>query len=316
MQGLVAKTREVFDKQMESIRAEDESSGQETRVSVWMFGGDLRNICFDASLDRVPAARSFYTADMGTTALIDSTIQVIRLLNGIPTIGGDHAFLLYVQTDGQEMVDRNGGPRLRKEMDRLSDDYTVAITVPNKMSEREAIAYGFPADNIQIWHTTEKGLQELGDTMIGSTQSYYSTRAMGQKSTKMLFKLPEVTKAEVKQKLDEVDPGSYETLLVRPYDHDRPIKDFVEAWTKKPYRLGSAYFQLTKAEKVQGNKVVAVVEKSTGKMFSGPDARKLLNLPNCEVKVAAADFRNFDVFVQSHSCNRKLVQATHLIVFK
>ena len=90
----------------------------------------------------------------------------------------------------------------------------------------------------------------------------------------------------------------------------------MEAWTKRPYRLGSAYYQVTKPEKIQAGKVVAVIEKATGKMYSGPESRKLVGLPDYEVKASPADFKDFDLFVQSHSTNRKLVKDTHLIVFK
>jgi hypothetical protein len=178
------------------------------------------------------------------------------------------------------------------------------------------VAYGFPVDNIQIWETTAKGMAEMGGQVVNSAQSYYAMRSAGTKSTKQLFKLNEVNKTEVKQNLEEVNPGDYQTLIVRAYDEKKEIKDFVESWTKEPYRVGSAYYQLSKPERIQAGKVIAVVDKQTGKMYSGMNARKLLGLPNAEVKVAAADFQKFDVFVQSHSTNRHMVANTHLIVFK
>ena len=61
---------------------------------------------------------------------------------------------------------------------------------------------------------------------------------------------------------------------------------------------------------------MAVIEKATGKMYSGVKARSLLGLPAFEVKASPADFIRFDLFVQSTSTNRKLVKDTHLIVFK
>ncbi len=252
---------------------------------------------------------------MGSTALITSTIGAIEALAKIPQINGDHSFLVIVDTDGGETQNQNMVPKIKELLDGLPDNWTVAIKVPNLTAMHEAKKYGFPAGNIEIWDTTEKGMEEVTKKEVEATKSFYTMRATGTKSTKTLFKLAEVNKTAIKKTLEEVSPALYETLIVRPYNDKQEIKLFVETWTKKPYRLGSAYYQLTKPEKIQAGKVLAVIEKATGKMFSGPDARTLLGLPDHEVKVDVANFKQFDVFVQSHSTNRHLVAGTHLIVF-
>lgn len=316
MSGRVSGVRKNMAKLFDDLAGQERKSGIETRVHVHSFGYDIRWEISNVSAKE--ASNYTYDSRGEGTALIDSTIKLLNNLSIYESTADDVSFLVYVITDGAETERRDGAARLKSKLDGLSDDYTMAILVPDNDCRRHAVAYGFPDDNIQVWDvTSEAGMAVGTSAVLGATQSYYTMRSTSAtKSTKTLFKLPEATKAEVKRKLDEIDPGTYETLLVRPYDHDRAIKDFVENWTKKPYRLGSAYFQLTKPEKVQAGKVLAVVEKATGKMFSGPEARTLLGLPNCEVKVAPADFKAFDVFVQSHSTNRKLVRETHLIVFK
>jgi hypothetical protein len=317
MNHLVPKTREVVSNLIKGFKATSGSVGQETRLSIYTFGDYVQNRMFDANPDSAPQPYTYILASSGMTALRDAAFQGISDLSGIrETKFEDHAFLVYVITDGGENHSRKTTPELKRLIDGLNDDWTVAALVPDLNGKHQAKLFGFPADNIQIWETTEKGLEEVERTVADSYRGYSMGRSMGIKSSASLFKFNDVSKTEVKKKLEEVDPGDYETLLVRKYDHDKAIKDFVESWTSRPYRVGSAYYQVTKPEKIQAGKNIAVVDKLTGKMYSGLKARQLIGLPTYEVKAAPADFKNFDLFVQSTSTNRKLVGETHLIVFK
>ncbi len=309
--------RQVIDSQINNLKTQAANYGQETRVSIYKFGKTRQLLYWELHPSLIPSASLFYNADLGSTGLIDATGATVTDLSTIfKSKGEDHSFLLYVETDGEETDNKAGGSALKKRLDDLPDEWTVAVTVPNITAKHNAKSYGFPADNIEIWQTTEVGLEEVTQKINFATTSYYTQRAAGIKGTKCLFRLQEVAKTEVKKTLTEVNPGLYDTLIVRKYDDGKAIKDFVEAWTQKPYRVGSSYYQLTKPEKIQAGKVVAVIEKATGKMYSGPEARQLLGLPDYEVKVEAASFKTFDVFIQSHSTNRKLVKDTHLVVFK
>lgn len=315
MSGLVSKTREVVDSIINGLK--DNSSGQETRLSIYVFGGVTKVIEFDISPNKAPAARNFIHACIPATALRDATATAILDLKEIPTKHGDHSFLIYVITDGEDNASIKNSTATRSLIEGLNDDWTIAVMVPSLIGVHHAKVCGFPAGNIEVWKTTEKGIEEVGQTIGDTYSGYLSMRSMGTKSTKSLFSFKsDITKKEVKTKLEEVDAGDYETLIVRPYYDGFAIKDFVESMTKKPYRVGSAYYQVTKPEKIQAGKMIAVVEKATGKMYSGLKARSLLGLPNYEVKVSPADFTKFDLYVQSTSTNRKLVGDTYLIVFK
>jgi hypothetical protein len=122
-----------------------------------------------------------------------------------------------------------------------------------------------------------------------------------------------LNKAVVTNSLEELNPSSFETLIVRK---DSVIKDFVESWMKTPYRVGSSYYQLVKKENIQASKNICIREKNTGRVYSGDKARNLLGLPSYEVRVTPEDHGKWDIFVQSTSSNRKLPQNTHLIVMK
>jgi hypothetical protein len=78
--------------------------------------------------------------------------------------------------------------------------------------------------------------------------------------------------------------------------------------------MGEAYYQLTKAEKIQPDKQIALLDNTTKHLFTGDNARVLLGLPSHEVKVAPVAHPNFTVFVQSKSVNRKLVPGTKILL--
>jgi hypothetical protein len=80
------------------------------------------------------------------------------------------------------------------------------------------------------------------------------------------------------------------------------------------YRTGRAHYQLMKTETIQGNKELMVVEKSSGRAYSGPDARKIVGLPDMTVRVKPDHNPDFDIFVQSTSTNRKLIAGTRLLL--
>ncbi len=315
MQGLLAKTREVVREQIKGFQSTSKLKNQTTLLSIYTFGGTCANILFDADPKFAPKG-NFLHANNSATAVRDATKRAIDDLGEISTKSGDHSFLIYVITDGEDNASVVDAGELKDLIVGLNDDWTIASLVPNAIALHAAKTCGLPKGNIEIWETTERGMEEVGSTICSSYTAYASARSLGQKSTKTLFQFQPVTKTEVVKKLEEVGSGDYETLIVRPYHNDWPIKEFVESLTKKPYRVGSAYFQVTKPEKIGAGKTVAVIEKSTGKMFSGVKARSLLGLPNHEVKVEPADFKLFDLFVQSTSTNRKLVADTHLVVFK
>ncbi len=313
MAGLQSSVRQTLAKLMDGLATNEKDSGIETVVHVYTFGNDLR-----AEIVGTPKGVSKYNYSYRNegTALIESTMELVDKLDSYSSKKDDVSFLVYVLTDGQNTENSHLAPKLKAALRKLNDDWTMAILVPNETCKSHAESYGFPEGNIQIWETTAKGMEAVGQTVNCSTQSYYAMRCAGTKSTKQLFKFGDLPKTLVKKAMEEVSPGDYETLLVRKYDDGKAIKDFVESWTAKPYRVGSAYYQVTKPEKVQAGKVVAVTDKMTGKMYSGVNARKLLGLPNFEVKVEPASFKNYDLFVQSTSTNRKLVADTQLIVFK
>ena len=82
------------------------------------------------------------------------------------------------------------------------------------------------------------------------------------------------------------------------------------------YHKGMAFYELVKNEHVQPQKLIVIQNRKTGKVYSGDNARKLLNLPNQEVKITVGDFGEWNVYIQSTSVNRKVIPKQRVLVVK
>src|SRR6185369_14557730 len=247
------------------------------------------------------------------TALIDATLKSLDDLAHTAQLYGDHAFLVYVLTDGEENVSRNRPGALAQRLAALPDNWTVACFVPSQTSKFEAKRFGFPADNIAIWDTTDSGLTEVGETIRRTTDTYMTSRASGIRGSKTLFSTgADAVNAQTVQQAGLTKLPSSK-FVVLPVLADGPIRETVEA-TGLTYTVGAGYYQLMKTETIQANKAIAVRDKLSGAVYTGRNARDLLGLPATDVRVKPDSNPQFDVFVQSTSVNRKLIKGTTLLL--
>lgn len=314
MQGLATEIVKVFDSQIQHLATRSKELDQETRVSVYLFDDNVECAIFDKDVLRLPSLAALYKIG-GQTALLDATSKALNDLEQTSTLYGDHAFLMYALTDGQENASKTTAANLAARLKKLPENWTVAVLVPNQDGKFEAKKAGFAADNIQVWSTTRDGVREVGEVLKKSTNQFMQARTTGVRGTKSLFNLDasNLSASTVQSTLQELKANEFEVLPVRK---DSVIKDFVESWTKESYRLGSAYYMLGKPESIQAYKQICVQNKRNGKVYSGNQARQLLGLPAHEVKVSPASHPDFDLFVQSTSTNRKLQGGTKLLVMK
>jgi hypothetical protein len=84
------------------------------------------------------------------------------------------------------------------------------------------------------------------------------------------------------------------------------------------YLKGAAFYQLTKTEgRVSYTKQILVRDRQTGKFFAGKEARQMIGLPtDRNARLHPGDHKNFDLFIQSESVNRKLVGGTGVAYWK
>ncbi|MGW1892388.1 VWA domain-containing protein [Streptomyces sp. NPDC002004] len=329
----------VVDEFVKGLQEESDRLGHETRISLYAFDHEVKNLVWDMDVKHLPSLRGLYQVNNGATALIEAAVKSIDDLKNIWEGYGEHSFLQVVVTDGEEnasgcsetgqmhirmegsqgtAVLRKWMGRIQSAMDKLPDHWTSAILVPNSLAKRTAQEYGFPAGNIAIWDAdSSKGVEEAIGTVKTAATSFLRGREQGVRGTRNLFAMgQDLSTAEVKANLDALDTGKY---ILIPVDQQIQIRDFVTR-AGHPYKTGCAFYELSKREKIQGNKQLAVAEKDpatgqmTGRVFSGPAARQLLGLPESEVTVKPGDNPSYTVFVQSTSVNRKLVPDTKLLV--
>lgn len=314
MQSLTNETVKVFDAQIAHLSKRSQELNQETRVSVYLFNTRTTCLIYDMDVMRLPSLKNHYRAD-GGTALIDATLQSIFDLRKTAQLYGDHAFLIYVMTDGEENRSTQSTITLNHEIDKCPENWTLAVLVPNQTGVHEAKKFGFPPANIQVWSAEVGGVEKAGEIIKQATEAFMVGRAQGIRGTKNLFRVDasNLSTGLVSAVLTELRPSEYALIPVRK---DAPIREYIEELTGELYRVGSAYYMLTKPVEVQDYKQLLIQRKSNGKVYSGTHARTLLNLPAKATRLAPGDHGDWNIFLQSTSVNRKLLKGTTVIVLK
>lgn len=310
----------VADNQIAHLASRSKELDQETRITVYTFRTtnsasiynttpDIRCLIYDKDVLRVPSIKSLYEPN-GNTPLIDATLTALKDLALTPEKYGQHSFLIYVLTDGEENVSQARPSDLNDVITRLPDNWTVATFVPDQTSVYEAKRFGFPKENIAVWDTTtSKGISEVGERIRQTTEVFMQNRSKGIRGSKNLFTLATPSLSKVANTLNSLHYGQFRLLDI---EENGRIDEFVETELYRPYKLGEAYYQLTKTEIIQPQKQIAILANS--KVYTGNEARDLLGLPDEHVKVKPNDYPGYEIFVQSTSVNRKLIAGTKLLI--
>lgn len=291
---------------------------QETRITLATFD-TVRTVHYydiDAlRLDQKLKNRKKIHSAGGSTALISSTMKAIRDLQRAATLYGDHAFLVYVWTDGEENASNAEDKKdFRTLLSSLGVNWTLGVLVPDDKAKRQAINYGFPENNIALWNAqTVEGLEAAQNVVLAATENYFVSRSMGVRGTTNLFQLDlsNVTKEQVQQNLISLPLSKFKIYQVENIEEIAP---FVRARVGL-YKKGMAFYQLTLSEEVQAKKQVILRDKQTHEYFTGPGARQLVGLPDYAVTLKPREHPKWDVFVESWSHNRKTDPGTDLLVF-
>ncbi len=353
MQRLTNAVVKVVDNLVEQWKQQSIALDDMTRLTVYQFSSRdyplpstndyIECIWYDTDVHRIKSLTGRYTPH-GNTALIDATIQAQTELAQTATLYGNHTFLFFVITDGEENRSRHGAGDLVKVMDSLPDNWTVAALVPGITGKITAQRYGFPAGNIDVWDaTSERGVEEAGRRIATATASYMQTRTADPsfRGTRSLFVGGQVDAAAVKAKLVPLAHTAYEIVPVTKTDKAFEkrkkatkkypegevigwfvrIDDFINKITNGNFAIGVGWYQLFSAgartrETIQGNKQIAVMDKKTSQIYVGPEARQIVGLPDHDVTVAPDANPNYEIFVKSTSDNRLLVVGTKLLIMK
>lgn len=310
------KLVEVADNQIRHLAARSKELDQETRISVWTFSdaSDIQCVVWDKDVLRLPGIGAYYRTG-GMTAFMDAAAKSFKDMATTSQIYGDHSFLLYFLTDGEENASRQcTSAQLNRTIGALAYNWTVAALVPNITGVHEAKKFGFPAGNVQVWDATStEGLERAGRSILDSTDRYMQARASGLRATTSLFDMSATTVNKATIQAAGLKPVPANSYLLVPVPADDRIDDFTRNMGH-PFVVGRGYYQLShRSVQVQAQKEIAVVEKASGKVYTGSAARQLINLPDMTVTVKATHNPDYDIFIQSTSINRKLLAGTRYL---
>lgn len=195
-----------------------------------------------------------------------------------------------------------------------TDLWTFTFQLPPGQKHLFCQEYSVPSDNVMEWEATARGVEEASVATTMGLTGYFGARAKDQRSVTNFYITADMSKVDPKKVKTNLDDIS-DRFKVYEVGKEVAIKDFVEAKTGRPYVIGSAYYQLTKTEKVQPQKEVLVQEKGKKAVWGGDEARQLIGLPDGDsAKVVPGNMANWDVYIQSTSPNRKLVRGTKVLV--
>jgi hypothetical protein len=317
MDGFTSDVIKVADTQVQHLAQQSQVMDQETRVSIYTFSflNDIQCLVYDKDVLRLPSIAGLYHA-YGNTALASATTLAVNDLALTSEKYGDHSFLIYVITDGMENAsDKSQLRNLPKLLTSLPDHWTVAAFAPGAQSVHFLKNIGFPAGNITIWNPNEEnGFLEVGQIIRQSTDSYMQARSTGVRGSKSIFNLKPVKVQDIKKALTPLTKGSY---TINKVPADGRIDDFVNSLTTNGYIPGKSFYQLTKLETIQSNKQIAIRVDADDTVYMGDAARTKLGLPDgMAAKAKPGDYKDYTIFVQSGSYNRKLIGGTECLILR
>lgn len=328
----------VVDEHIKFLAEQAVALNQEIRVTVIAFGSTVETLIFDTGAQWLPSIRGMYQTS-GNTALIDAVMKANADLKKqddltkIARLVGEHNYLTFVFTDGQENWSSNTASDLKDLLNRQGENWTVACMVPDIRAKMTAERYGFPHNNITTWDTSSvRGVEEAGQVLRGATQTYLTNINRGVRGSTTMFVggsdqvNQQAIDASGLKPLDPsqfmlipvANPGDRLTVAVKKRDPKQRkcvlINDFVEA-TGRRYVVGKTFYQLgDMSEVVQANKLIAVVDNQTAKVYLGEAARKLLRLPDTRVRLKKDPNGRYDVYIASHATNRLLPIGSQILL--
>lgn len=326
--GHVQPLIQVTDGLIKHLATRSKEMGREVRVSVFSFADTVSCLIWEMDVLRVPSIADIYAAD-GSTALWTAIVQSQQDLALIPQKYGDHGFVTYVVTDGESNRGSHSAQDVARYLATQAENESVAILVPNRAAVDTATRAGIPGGNIEVWDTTsETGIKEAGASITRSYDNYAAARTTGTRGSKNLFGGAATVNAATisAAKLKPLDPSTYKLIPVIPpagfvKDVDNiEIAPYVRSVNNGMYLAGSVYYPVVPAlrrnPRIGPEKHIAIMDKRTKMIYSGPGVRTMLGLPEDGMVTVKPDANPaYTVYVQSTSPNRHLTPHTEILMF-
>lgn len=318
IQGIVKPLVAAYNKNVDAIRDAVLAEGQEASMTALAFGHRTlkhRVLYIGHQVQTVPKLKNSDIKPSGMTPLFDSLYRAIKKLEELDDGKEGTTFVINVVTDGQENSSRDPGVTAAiKEMQSKvdSDRWTFTFLVPNGNSKYFSQKFKIPDGNIQEWdEKTAAGTETAFIQNARAFSNYFVSKSAGKRSTKSFYSdLGDATVRTVRSELSEITKQV--TIITAPMPC--LIRECIinAGYT---YIKGAAFYQLIKTEKkVQPYKMVALRVKTSGKLYSGREARVMLGIDvDKTVRLVPGDHGKFDVFIQSTSYTRKIPAGSQVL---
>lgn len=254
----------------------------------------------------------------GGTPLYDGIGDMIALCEGLPDATDPNvSFLVQITTDGEEQHSRKETKAsISSKISRLQYTGRWTFTARIPRGNRHLFnGLGIPDGNIVEWDNTAAGLAVATDQAKQAIGSFYQMRTAGATSSTVFY-----ANAGAVDTSQLVDISSKVSLYVVDgigVTDGIEIRDFI-LQKRAQYLKGAAFYQLTKSEsRITEKKLVVVRDRSNGKIYGGQQARTMIGLPQFgNARLHPGDHKNYDIFIQSESVNRKLVKGTGVVYWE
>jgi hypothetical protein len=175
---------------------------------------------------------------------------------------------------------------------------------------------------------TAVALNEGGSDLLAAFEQFLRQKGRYSRGVDVVFSTLFGRKTTVKKSaLTPVDPHRFQKFTITRADCTETVKGvnkvpqnkYVESQGYK-YVKGHGFYKLARTEKIQDYKVIIVMEKDTGDMYTGEDnIRILLHIPlnTSEVRLKDIDtecWDKYDIFVQSTAPNRRLIEGADFLL--
>ena len=321
--GIVKPLVDAYNQTVTDIRTAVLDEGQEASMTAMAFGDRVlkhRILYAGQQVQTVTPLKYTDLRPSGMTPLFDSVYRAIKKLEELDDGKEDTSFVVSTVTDGFENQSVNPGvPTTLKLIEEKAgtDRWTFTFLVPNGNEDSFAANYRIARGNIQGWDDkTARGTKEAGIATSVAYKSFFkgkTSRGIGKKMASKSFysSTSDLTVRTARSALSEI---TSQVEFIVPH-MDCQIRDAVLGHGKE-WIKGAAFYALIKTEKkVQPYKMVALRVKTSGKVYSGQEAREMLGIGSATgtVRLVPGDHGKFDVFIQSTSVNRKIPAGTEVL---
>ncbi len=306
MGSIRQETVDAHTNQVTNILAEARKARQKVNVSTITFNHVVNQA------DSNFSAASYRPG--GSTNLHGAIVEAIRWINVIRQ--KNDTALLVVITDGQETQFHYTDVQVRDAIGKAMQDENFNVVGNAPPGGRSIlINLGIPAANVTEWEATSKGVAKLGRVMGSAFTGYFGDIGAGktvrEATSSYMANMDNITPNDVNSMTDV--SNQFKRWRVDALDHELEIREFV---TRKglQFAVGRGFYELTKSERVSAGKIILILDRQTGAVYSGDQARRKLGLPvGKEIRVKPGTSGEFTLFIQSTSYNRKLMGGTTLL---